>query len=306
MKEYVVKTNNLTKTYGNIYALNQVTINVEKGAIYGLVGDNGAGKSTLLKLLVGHSIKTSGELYLFHSHNEKELERERKRLGALVEHTGFYPELTVMQMLEYYRIQRGIPGKSKVNEIINTVKLDEKRNSKCKTLSLGQKQRLGLAIALIGEPELLILDEPINGLDPSGILEIRNLLLKLNHEKNMTILLSSHILSELEHLATSYGFLSKGRLVEEISATSLQEKCSDSIEYKVSDPATFIALLDKYYKADVCKLLANNSIRIYNPKQLTEAYSKLAGDNNIYILGLTTIKSSLEDYYMNLKNGGNK
>lgn len=306
MKEYVVKTNNLTKTYGNIYALNQVNINVEKGTIYGLVGDNGAGKSTLLKLLVGQSIKTSGELYLFHSHTEKDLERERKRLGALVEHTGFYPELTVMQMLEYYRIQRGIPGKAKVNEIINTVKLEEKRNSKCKNLSLGQKQRLGLAIALIGEPELLILDEPINGLDPSGILEIRNLLLKLNREKNMTILLSSHILSELEHLATSYGFLSKGRLIEEISATALQEKCSDSIEYKVSDPASFIALLDKYYKNDVCKLLADNSIRIYNPKQLTEVYSKLAGDNNIYVLGLTTIKTSLEDYYMNLKNGGNK
>ena len=167
---------------------------------------------------------------MFGAFQPKDLERQRKRTGAIVEAAGFYPRLTVEQNLEYYRIQRGIPGKGRVKEVLKTVGLLDQKRSRGGNLSMGMKQRLGLAIALLGEPELLILDEPINGLDPSGIIEMRNLLLKLSREKNITIILSSHILSELEQTANVFGFLSRGYLLEQVSASELKERCSAYID----------------------------------------------------------------------------
>ena len=149
----------------------------------------------------------------------------RKRIGTIIENPSFYPKMTIEENLEYYRLQRGIPGKKNIDKILKEVGLLEVKKKKFNNISLGMKQRLGLALALLGEPELLILDEPINGLDPSGIIEIRNLLLKLNREKNITIIISSHILSELYNIATCYGFLSKGKLVEELSLEQLNERC---------------------------------------------------------------------------------
>ncbi|MEG2823004.1 MAG: ATP-binding cassette domain-containing protein, partial [Lachnospiraceae bacterium] len=197
MSEYVIETKQVTKAYGSLLALNHVDIHVKKGSIYGLIGDNGSGKSTLLKLLAGHSFATEGEIQLFGKYGEKELENARKKIGCMVEQPGFFPNMTVEQTLKYYCMQKGIPDTKKVMEMLKLTGIVEKRKSKCATLSLGQKQRLGLAIAMLSEPQLLILDEPINGLDPSGIIEFRHLLHHLNKEKNITILLSSHILSEL-------------------------------------------------------------------------------------------------------------
>ena len=182
--------------------------------------------------------------------------------------------------------------------------IGEKRRSRCKTLSLGQKQRLGLAIAMIGEPQVLVLDEPINGLDPSGILEFRHLLQRLNEEKNITILLSSHILTELQQIATMYGFLNRGVLIEEISAHDLQEKCSDCIEIVLSDVEKYAVLMEKSFPAETYKILPGNNIRIYKPQHPAEDYSKLASENDIYITGMKTIQTSLEDYYMELKKRG--
>lgn len=304
MNDYVIETKQVTKSYGTFLALDHVTINVKRGSIYGLVGDNGAGKSTLLKLLAGHIYATKGEIQLFGKYGEKELEKSRKKIGYMVEEPGFFPSMTVEQTLKYYCIQKGIPDKNKVDEMIRLTDIAEKRNSKCKNLSLGQKQRLGLAIAMIGEPQLLVLDEPINGLDPSGIIEFRNLLHRLNEQKNITILLSSHILSELQQIATVYGFLGKGILIEEITAYALHEKCSHCIEIKVSDVEEYSVLLEKNFPQENYKVLPENYIRIYRPQVPEEVYSKLAFENGIYITGMRTIQSSLEDYYMELKKRG--
>lgn len=304
MKEHVIEARGLTKIYGDVTALRDVNITVKRGDIYGLIGDNGAGKTTFLKILTGQIYLTSGEMKLFGDYSEKELRENRKRTGALVETPGFYPKLSVEKNMEYCRIQKGIPGKEIVKETLETVGLWEKRRKKCATLSLGMKQRLGLAIALLGEPELLILDEPINGLDPSGIVEMRNLLLKLNREKNITIIISSHILSELEQIATIYGFLSKGWLLKEITAEDLHEQCTSNLEIMVTEPERFCALLEKRWKDIQYQVMPDSAVCIKNPKMQADAYSSLAAEYKIGVLRLEQKQVTLEEYYMNLKERG--
>ena len=306
MRERVIETTQITKTYGKVLALDHVDICVKRGDIYGLIGDNGAGKSTLLKLLAGHSAASTGEIRLFGEQGEKELQRARRRSGVMIEQPGFFGNLTVENNMEYYRIQKGVPGKEKVEEMLRMTGIWEKRKCRCKTLSMGMKQRLGLAMAMLGEPELLILDEPINGLDPSGIVEFRQLLKRLNEEKKITILLSSHILTELQQLATVYGFLSKGRLLEHITAESLHERCTDSVEITVSDVQQYAVFLEEQLSGEGYKVLPDGKIRIVNPKQDIEVYSRLAAEHGIFIRELTRKQASLEAYYMNLKKGGNQ
>lgn len=302
--EYVTEAKNLTKYYRDFCALNKVNISVKRGEIYGLVGDNGAGKSTFLKLLAGQIFATEGELKLFDQHEPVELPGQRKRMGGLIEQAGFYPQLSVEKNLEYYRIQKGVPGKKAVAEVLEMTGLTAVKNKRGKELSLGMKQRLGLAIALIGVPEFLILDEPINGLDPSGIIEMRELLLKLNREKNITILLSSHILSELEQIATVYGFLQNGTLLEQVSAEQLMKKCADYVEIKVSDAERYTVLLEQKAGHGDYQILPDGGVHILNPVLSIEEYSKLASDAGLYVSGLTRCRQSLEEYYMNLKKGG--
>lgn len=304
MSDYVIETKQLCKTYGAITALDHVDIHVKRGSIYGLIGDNGAGKSTLLKILAGHCFASWGEVSLFGKYGDKELENCRRQTGILIEQTGFYPTMRVEHMLEYTRIQKGIPGKEKVEEILRLTGIWEKRKSKCKDLSLGMKQRLGLAIALLGEPQILLLDEPINGLDPSGIIELRNLFQRLNEEKNITILLSSHILSELQQVATTFGFLSRGVLLEEISAPKLFEKCTNYLDMEVTDVEAYAALLTKYLPQETFKILPNATIQILNPQSDTTIYSRIAMEHNLYITRMEKHHTSLEDYYVNLKKAG--
>lgn len=304
MSEYVIKTKQICKSYGNITALDHVDIHVKRGTIYGLIGDNGAGKSTLLKILAGHCFASQGEVSLFGKYGEKELENCRRQTGVLIEQTGFYPSMTVVHMLEYTRIQKGIPGKEKVEEILRLTGIWEKRKCKCKDLSLGMKQRLGLAIALLGEPQVLLLDEPINGLDPSGIIELRNLFQRLNEEKNITILLSSHILSELQQVATTFGFLSKGVLLEEITAPKLFEKCTNYLDMEVNDVESYAAMLTKYLPQETFKILPNATIQILNPQSDTTIYSRIAMEHNLYITRMEKHHTSLEDYYVDLKKAG--
>lgn len=304
METYVAKADNLTKYYQDFCALNRINVSIKRGAIYGLVGDNGAGKTTFLKLLAGQIFATEGTFSLFGSWERPVLEKKRSRMGVLIEHAGFYPQLSIEKNLEYYRIQKGIPGKKAVDEVLEVTGLDTVRKKQCRELSLGMKQRVGLAIALIGEPEFLILDEPINGLDPSGIIEMRNLLLKLNQEKNITILLSSHILSELEQIATVYGFLQKGTLLEQISAEQLRKKCADYVEIMVSDPETYTVLLERKLGHKEYQILPDGSIHILNASLQIQDYSRLAWDSGVQVLGLARYQQSLEEYYMNLKKGG--
>ncbi len=302
--ENIIEAKGLTKKYPKCTALQNACLEVKRGEIYGLVGANGAGKTTLLKILAGQIFPSEGEFALFGAYEKKEQENQRKRLGALIENSGFYPQMTIEQNMEFYRLQKGVPGKQSVEEALKTVGLWEVRNKKGKTLSLGMKQRLGLAIALLGEPELLFLDEPANGLDPAGIIEMRNLLKKLNREKNITIVISSHILSELEQLATVYGFLDKGKMLEQISAKALYEKCGDYLEIKVSDAAKYTMLLEKQLQHTSYLVLEDGMVQIFDMKFDRETYSALAGENGIGILAMNMKQNSLEDYYMNLTKGG--
>ena len=299
-EEMIIQTYGLTKRYGNMTALSEVDIAVPKGAIYGLVGNNGAGKSTLLKILTGELNATAGSFRLLGEETEKLLSKVRKRTGAIIEGPAFFPSMTAAQNLEYYRIQRGIPGKDIVEKTLDFVGLSDAGNKKFKDMSLGMKQRLGLGLALMGEPELLILDEPINGLDPAGIIEIRNLLLSLNREKGITIIISSHILAELENIATEYGFLNKGKLVEQITAQDLKEKCQSYLEVKVTDASKYVGLLEQTFEAVDYKVMPDSSVQIYSKVDRLTDYSALAVNNGIGLLEISRKERNLEDYYMSL------
>lgn len=302
----IVQTHNLTKQYGHTTALDHADITIRKGDIYGLVGNNGAGKTTFLKILTGLITATGGEFTLLSASREGEYKKVRRKIGAIIENPGFYPKMSVRDNLEYYRIQRGIPGKETVDQVLKEVNLSDAARKKFDALSMGMKQRLGLALALMGEPEFLILDEPINGLDPMGIIEIRNLLLKLNREKGITILISSHILTELENIATEYAFLNKGKLVEQISAAALKEKCRNYLEIRVTDAAKYAALLEKKLGCTNYKVLPENIIHILEKVEWVTDYSALAVENQIGLLSFEMKEINLENYYMNLIGEANQ
>lgn len=299
----VIKTFNLTKKYGHNTVLDKVNITVKQGQIYGLVGDNGAGKTTLLRILTGQSNLTSGSFEMLEKSMDKDLMNVRKRIGSIIETSSFYPKLTIEQNLEYYRIQRGIPGKENIDKVLKQVNLIEDKKKKFKNISLGMKQRLGLALTLLGEPELLILDEPINGLDPSGIKEIRNLLINLNREKNITIIISSHILLELSNIATCYGFLSKGKLIEEITAEELGERCKSYLEINVNDSKKLSVLLEENLGYKNYKIMSNGLIQLFDKDPIVEDISKLAIYNGIALKGIYEKSVDLENYYMSLIGG---
>lgn len=304
--EFIVKSQKLNKRYGETMALKNVDIAIKRGSIYGLVGNNGAGKTTFLKIISGLTSADSGTFSLLGADNEAGYRSVRKRTGAIIENLGFYPKMTAKQNLEYYRIQRGILGKETVEELLHLVGLEHAAKKKFASLSLGMKQRLGIALALMGEPELLILDEPINGLDPMGIIEIRKLLLKLNQEKNVTILISSHILTELENVATDYGFLNKGELVEEVAAEKLKEKCRTFLEVKVTDAAAYAALLETELLCSNYKVLPGNCIHILEHVDRVSDYSALAVKHDIGLLAFEMKEINLENYYMNLIGAENQ
>lgn len=299
----VIKTNNLVKKYGQNLILDNVTITVNQGEIYGLVGDNGAGKTTLFRILSGQSYHSDGSYELLGLSGEKEIIKARKRIGAMIENPSFYPNMTIEQNLEYYRIQRGIPGKKNIDKVLKEVGLFEAKKKKFSNISLGMKQRLALALALLGEPELLILDEPINGLDPSGIIEIRDLLIKLNREKNITIIISSHILTELYNVATCYGFLSKGKLVEELTLEELNERCKSYLEINVTNPKKLSVLLEERLGYKNYKIMPDGVIHLFEKNPVNEEISKLAVDNNIGLKGINEKSANLENYYLSLIGG---
>lgn len=304
MSDIVVNANQVSKTYGSFMALKAVNLSVKRGDILGLVGDNGAGKSTLLKLITGLVCANTGEIALFEKHSRTGINQQLKRTGVMIEQPGFFPQLSIEKNLEYYRVLKGVPGKDSVSKTLKAVNLGHVKDRKAKTLSMGMKQRLGLGIALLGEPELLILDEPINGLDPSGIIEMRNLFLKLNREKNITIVLSSHNLPELEQLATVYAFMDRGMLLEQVSIKQLQERCQDFVDIAVSDSQQFVVLLEKQLETKRYLVLPDQSIRILNPQHDIERYSGLASGAGLEISKLERRKASLEQYFQELKERG--
>lgn len=303
MNDYAIEAVQITKSYGSVLALDQVNLHVRTGSIYGLIGDNGAGKSTFLKLLAGHIFPTAGELRLFGQFAEQELRRCRRQMGAMIEQPGFFPNLTVEDTLEYYRIQRGIPGREKVEEVLKLTDIQEKRRAKCKKLSMGQKQRLGLAIAMIGEPRLLVLDEPINGLDPIGIAEVRSFIRNLCDSRGKTILISSHILSEIALLADDIGIIDHGVLLEEESLVKLEQKSSRYIHFTVSDTAQAARILERRFGEHQFTIQNDRDLQLHNLNlQVGEVVTAFV-KNGLVVSEAHTCEESLEDYFKRVTGG---
>lgn len=303
MNEVILAAYGLTRSYGSVKALDGVTMAVRRGDIYGLVGRNGAGKTTLMRQITGQSQPSSGELELF-GVSGRDMAAQRARTGAMIEVPSFAPFLTAQENLEYYRLQRGIPGRGVVDEALEQVNLQNTGKKKFKTFSLGMKQRLGLALAVMNHPDFLILDEPINGLDPEGVAEFRELLKKLNRERQTTILISSHILSELSNVATCYGFMEQGRLIEEISAQDLREKCRTCLRLTVDDGAKAAAVLQSKLGTDRFEVLPGNVIELYDLLDRPQAVSAALAAEGVALLGMEQKGSDLEAYFLNLIGGG--
>jgi ABC-2 type transport system ATP-binding protein len=304
MKEIVLQTHNITKKYGNQLAVNNVNMTIKKGQIYGFIGQNGAGKTTLIRMITGLIHRTSGELELLGASGENQLNEARTLVGSLVEMPCFYGNMTAKENLEVSRLVRNIAGKQCVNEVLNLVGLNNVEKKKFKNFSLGMKQRLGIANALLGNPGFLILDEPINGLDPVSIVEIRELLKKVNKEKDVTILISSHILSELSELATCYGIINNGKLIEEISAEELKEKCKQYIEMQVSDTKSAVVLLEKELNITDYVVLPDSIIKVYSHLDSVGKINTLLSTSGIVVEKIVSKGQNLEEYFLNTVGGG--
>lgn len=294
-KEYVLKTDKLTKVYGKNKVVNEVSMNVKKGDIYGFIGKNGAGKTTFMRMVSGLAAPTGGSMELF---GEKDLEVQRKRIGSLIESPGIYPNMTAGDNLEVVRRTLGITDRHMIEKMLEFVGLESAGKKKVKNFSMGMKQRLGLAISLMRSPDFLVLDEPINGLDPSGIKEVRDLLLKLNEERQITILISSHILGELSKIATKYGIIRDGVLIEELDTMQLAEKCRRCQKITVDDVEKAVHILEETLFIRSYDVPDQHIIRIF------ENLEKAEKINQAIIMGGVAMKESclvgqdLEGYFM--------
>ena len=307
---YILQTNSLTKKYKNFQALNGLTMNVPKGSIYGFVGKNGAGKTTLIRLICGLQEPTSGSFSLYGIRNDsKDIIKSRRRMGAVVETPSIYMDMTAEENLKQQYLILGLPSYEGIPELLKLVGLEntgkkKAKNTgkkKAKNFSLGMKQRLGIAIALAGDPDFLVLDEPVNGLDPQGIVEMRELILKLNRERQITVLISSHILDELSRLATHYGIIDNGRMVKELSAEELDAACRKCVRMEVSDTAALARVLDAMNLE--YKIISATTADVFakiNVTQLTVALAK----ENCEVLSMQEKDESLESYYISLVGGG--
>ena len=299
MKDVILKTNNLTKKYKDFTALNNANITINKGDIYGLIGRNGAGKTTLMKVITTLTNKTSGEFYLFDKDASDSTETKR-RIGCLIENPAFFENLTAYQNLKYYAIQKGIIDYSQIDKVLDLVKLSDSKNKKFKTFSLGMKQRLGIAFAMLDNPDFVILDEPINGLDPIGISELRETLKKLNEESNITMLISSHILSELYLLANRFCFIEKGKIIKELSKEELDVECSRAIVIKTNNVKETCLILEKELNTTNYKVIDKHEIRLYDYLDNSGKVNKVLAKNDIDVISIYESGISLEEYFKSI------
>lgn len=299
--EYVLQTDALTKQYGHFKALDNLTMHVPKGAIYGMVGKNGAGKTTLIRLICGLQKPSAGTYTLYgKKSSEADIATARRRMGAVVETPSIYQDMTAEENVrQQYRIL-GVPSDDGIRELLELVGLSDTGKKKAKNFSLGMRQRLGIAVALAGNPDFLVLDEPVNGLDPQGIIEMRELILKLNREHQITVLISSHILDELSKLATHYGFVDRGHMVKEISADELATVCRKCVRVEVTDVKILATVLDE------CNLdytiWTDTQADIYGKISVTELALKLA-EKKCELKSMQERDESLESYYIQLVGG---
>lgn len=299
--DYVLEAKTLTKKYKNFKALDELTMKIPQGSIYGLVGKNGAGKTTLIRIICGLQNPTSGEYILYgKKSNSKGITKARRRIGAVVETPSIYLDMTARENLKQQFSVLGIPSFDGIDDLLKLVGLENTGKKKAKHFSLGMKQRLGIAVALAGDPDFLVLDEPINGLDPQGIVEIRELILKLNREFNITVLISSHILDELSKLATHYGFVDSGRVVKEISAKELENSCRKAIRIEVTDIKILSLVLDEL-KIEY-SIISDTGADIYSAVNVSQLVLKLS-EKGCDVISMAERDESLEGYYINLVGG---
>lgn len=303
MSEAVIQTRNISKLYGKFAAVSDLSIQVNKGDIYALVGRNGAGKTTLLKLICGLTPISGGELELFGQTSAQQLSLSRAHMGTMIETPGFFPYLTAKDNLEYYRIQRGNKDKGIVAKTLQFVGLANTGNKKFKNFSLGMKQRLGLALAIMDDPDLLILDEPINGLDPMGIKEFRDLVLKLNKEKHTTILISSHILGELSQIATTYGFINQGKMIQHITAVDLKERCRNYVRIDVDDTEKATEVLKNKLSLEKLETVDEHTIHVADKIEDPAPIVKGLVESGVMVSQVYRSGINLEQYFVNLIGG---
>lgn len=299
--EYLLSTRGLTKRFGRHKAVNAVDIHIRQGDIYGLIGRNGAGKTTILKMLSGLSAPTEGDFSLF-GKTGKDAYRYMSRIGTLIEAPGIYPNMSAWENIRLKCIAMGVRKKGAIEELLATVGLENTGRKKVRNFSLGMKQRLGIALALVGDPDLVILDEPINGLDPQGIAEVRETLSRLNKERDITFIVSSHILEELSKIATNYGIIHDGVLLKEMTREELLAECSERIELRTDDVAKTCTVLElmgiKQYK-----VVDPETIQIFERLNEGGDITMALAEKGIKTAGITVKNEALEDYYLKLTGG---
>ncbi len=300
--EYILETKNLTKQYGRQKAVDSVNLHVRQGDIYGLIGRNGAGKTTIMKMISGLAAPTEGSFSIF-GHEGRTAELYMSRLGTLIEAPGIYPNMTARANLKIKCLAMGVRKKNEIDELLEIVGLADTGRKRVKNFSLGMKQRLGIALALVGEPDILILDEPINGLDPQGIAEVREILVRLNREKNITFIISSHILEELSKIATNYGIINDGVLIKEMTREQLLTECSERIELKTNDTARACTVLDQMGISKY-KVVDADTIQIFERLDDGGSITMALAENDVKTMGIIVKNEALEDYYLELTGGG--
>ncbi len=303
MSEVLLKTTGLTKQYGKQKAVDQIDMKIRKGAIYGFIGRNGAGKTTFLKMISGLSSPTNGEIEMF-GYTGKDLKQIRSRIGCLIEAPGLYGNMSAYDNLKIKCSLFGIKKEGYLEEILKTVGLEKVGKKKTKHFSLGMKQRLGIGLALVGNPELLVLDEPINGLDPQGIVEIRDTILRLQEEWNMTILISSHILEELSKIATDYGIIHNGSLLQELTREELMQRCSERMEIILDQPERAVPILDSMGFHNY-QITDKEHICIFERLGDSAKVNTALVKAEIPVREIFVTNEELESYFLNLTGGAN-
>lgn len=299
--EYLLSTDCLTKKFKRQTAIDNISLHIRQGEIYGLIGKNGAGKTTFLKMISGLSKPASGDITFFGYHGA-ERNKVISRIGVLIEAPGLYPDMSAYDNLKLKCICVGLHRPGYIENILSIVGLENVGKKKVGHFSLGMKQRLGIGMALVGEPDVLVLDEPINGLDPEGIAEVRETLLRLNKEKGLTIIISSHILEELSKIATNYAIIDKGQLVKELSREELEATCREHIEIKMDHPDLALPVLDALGFKDY-RVADENTIHIFERLNESGKITMELSRKNIYIHSISVTNESIEDYFLRLIGG---
>ncbi|MDO4431894.1 MAG: ABC transporter ATP-binding protein [Aerococcaceae bacterium] len=304
-KETILSVENVSKHYGKQAALQQFNLEVKRGDIVGIAGRNGAGKTTLLRLIAGLTPIETGNIRLFGSLDAKGLEANRQYTGTIIEAPAFIPEFTAKQNLEYYRIQRGLTDQKRADELLTLVGLENAGKKKFKNFSLGMKQRLSIALSLLHSPDLLILDEPINGLDPSGIIQIRELLLSLAKKHHLTILISSHILSELEHLANRFVIINNGQKIDEFTKDELAQRTQQYYEIQVDNAKKATVLLEQVFQTTAYEVTDSHLIKLFDLSIPASDIAHTFVTNGLKLSHLACKSHQLEAMYLDLVEGAN-